>query len=244
MAMETAIEELRSMMGELQQQVRALSVARESENVAAEESLPPGSPIPPGLRESRPGKDKERIPLSRIRNIDKCGVFEGKPLTYLNWESRLLAALNDEPGVKDLIIWAINHETDLTLDDVRKYPKQDALMLDPEVYSAQLYSLLINVTDGTPGLMVDNTIGDNGLQAMRRLHKNYAFVTPQARRKLIHQILHPTQAKTYEEILEMQEIWEKNRSRYEEVTENKLPDDVLVVGYCSLLPHPRCTTTC
>ena len=229
----TALTTLTNAVARLQSQMNDLEGQRSPRRrmmspVRTSRDGPPGISTGPAV--------KERIPLSQIRNVDKCGVFSGKPLTYFTWSSKLWSTLNDEPGLKRLIKWAIEQKNDITMEELRRYDGE-GLQQDPEVYSNQLYSLLMTITSDVPLLMVLNTTGDNGLQAMRKLHHAYALITAQARRKLIQQLLHPKQARTYEEVLGHQEQWEQIRCRYEEATNSTLPDDVLIVGYSALLPN-------
>ena len=62
------------------------------------------------------------------------------------------------------------------------------------------------------------------------------MVTAQGRRKLLTSILQPKAAKSYSDIIDVQESWERLLIRYQETAQQELPQDVLIVAFTALLP--------
>lgn len=182
------------------------------------------------------GTPKERTPLSRLRGLEHVGVFDGRVENFLPWKERLESFLADEPGLSSLLLWAERQTGPIHSDDLDLYEGDGDLILHASVYSQQMHTLLMQKTQGTPFNQTRNTKG-NGLEAWRKIVRLNDLMTPQVRRRLLQQVIQPKPSRNYAEVADAEEAWERSRARYEESAPTKLPEDVLVTAYMSLLPQ-------
>ena len=110
-------------------------------------------------------------------------------------------------------------------------------MSDVEWYSGQVHSVLMIFTTGTPHSLVDIP-DDNGFEAWRKLHEEYANITPQGKRSLLGRVLNFRKAKGYEDLLGMQAEWERAVIKYNETEgTQRLSEDVLITAHMHILPE-------
>lgn len=190
----------------------------------------------PAPAASTSGTSRERIPLSRLRGVEACGTFGGKQEAYEVWKDKLESFLSDEPGLGRFLRWAEKEEELLTDDDVDLYPHADDLLMTPAMYSGQMATLLKQRTSGVAYAMVNNC-GTNGMRAWQRLARANDLVTAQTRRRLLGQVLQPPAAKSIEEVVALEEAWDRALAKYHSTAKNPLPEDVQVVAYMALLPQ-------
>ena len=220
------------------------------------------TPIPPSP-ESRPSKEPEhstgmaskgskkrwdeRMPLSRLKGVDKLTHFKGERAEFPTFRKKLVNFLAEEPKLREVLKDISKNHKEKIIDDralkdlARKYDDDGVSV---EAYSSQLHSLLINITESTAFDLVDGIVVDgkegNGFEAWRVLNDEFAPETPEDRRSLVRKITHPEhRAKDYNGILQAQTLWQSNVDRYNDMLkdgESKLADDILISGYIALLP--------
>ena len=182
--------------------------------------------------------EKERTPLSRLKNVEKIGSFDGDPEKWEQWKDKLQSFLDDEPGLGEVLKRVAKMEVEITEIQIGFMPK-GVMMLSPQIYSKQLSTLLKMLTTGVAWDIVSNSDG-NGFRAWQRLHLELASTTPQKKRALLKKVLQPERATTMEELTAKQEKWETALIKYKDVlrdNETQLSDDVLVCSYVALLPQ-------
>ena len=185
---------------------------------------------------------RERTSLSKLKGADHLPKFTGSREGFPKFGKKVVNFLHEEPKLRDIMRDVVRRYKEVVIDD-RRIKELASEYDDEEVsvaaYSAQLYSLLIGITDDTPFDLVDGTNG-NGFEAWRKLHSEYAPESPEDKREQVQHITHPpVRAKNYQEILHAQTEWEKAVTRYGEMLrdgEPLLSDDVLITGYMAILP--------
>ena len=60
-------------------------------------------------------------------------------------------------------------------------------------------------------------------------------MTPQGKRAILDQLMHYRRAKSYDDVLAVQEEWEALFQRYKEVATEPVPKDVLITAYSKIL---------
>ena len=82
------------------------------------------------------------------------------------------------------------------------------------------------------------TSDDNGFEAWRKLHEEYANITPQGKRSLLGRVLSFRKAKGYEDFLGVQAEWERVVIKYNETEgTQRLSEAVLITAYMHILPE-------
>ena len=114
-------------------------------------------------------------------------------------------------------------DKEVDAEGVNVYPRKAELMLPPAVYSKQLHTLLLNRTSGAAYNQASNTKG-SGPRAWQQLAKSHALVTPQMRRHMLTQILQPRPANKFDDIVAVEEAWEKMVRVHHETAKQRVPD--------------------
>ncbi len=192
------------------------------------------------------GADK-RVPWSRIRGADKLPHFKGVREEFEAWSTKVMTFLADEPGLRPMLLKVKRLTEKVSDKDWEEVLKDlqakgiDMNMTDIEWFSEQLYSFLIGITHGTPYAMVKN-LENEGWEAWRQLHEEYAGVTPLGKRQILKQLMSHRRAKGYEDVLAVQAEWEAIYLRYKEVA-GELPEDVKITAYMNILPEKIAEST-
>ena len=188
---------------------------------------------------SRSPPEKTRFPLSKGRGIEKVPDFAGNKVEFPGWTKRVCIYLGDDPQLRQILKEVRTIYRDKAIDDeiLRELQaKHGKNPDDVQWYTGQVHDVLMMVTSGTPHSIVDNT-NENGLEAWRQLHVEYANVTPQGKRSLLGLVLNFKKAKGYEDLLAVQAAWERALSKYEETPNTqKLTEDILISAYMNILP--------
>ena len=185
-------------------------------------------------------KHNNRTPLAKQRNLDRVPTFAGKRDEFPTFDKKVLNFVADEPGLRDLLKKISTDLTirkkELTKDILNDLDLESNLKIDIQDLSRELHAMLVAVTDGTPGALVEAADG-NGFEAWRILQTEYHSVTSEGRRQLLSKVIQPTRVKTYQEILPAQAEWEKYKTRYMELSGKRdMDDDLLVTSYMGILP--------
>ena len=141
--------------------------------------------------------DNKRTPLSKSRGIDKVPTFSGTRTDFPEWTKQVGIFLSDFPDLRLMLKEVKKDHFDKIIDDEileelrTKHNKTDA---DIQWYSSQVHDVLMMVTSGVPHSFVDNC-NENGFEAWRQLHAEYASVTPQGKRSLLGLVLNSKKAK-------------------------------------------------
>jgi hypothetical protein len=136
------------------------------------------------------GRRDRREPLSRIRGFDRLPHFSGKEDEFDTWMTKVTTFLQDEPGLSDIMKRAARATQEIRPEHLNELQEviPEGERVNVQWYSQQLHTGLMMLTEKTPYAIVKNADG-NGLEAWRRLHAEYASVTPQGKRQLLWQLL-------------------------------------------------------
>ena len=190
---------------------------------------------------ARPGDpEPRRHPLTKARGIEKVPNFSGSKAEFIDWTKRVEIFIGDTPELKKMLKDIKTEYRNGKVDDdvlselQRRHGKKEG---DVEWYSGQVHSVLMMITTGTPHSLVD-ICDDNGFEAWRKLHEEYANITPQGKRSLLGRVLNFKKAKGYEDLLAVQAEWERAVIKYSETEgTQKLSEDVLITAYMHILPE-------
>jgi len=164
-----------------------------------------------------PKRDGHRTPLSRTRGFDKLPSFGGKESEFEAWADKVMVFFSDEKGLRHTLKTAAKETVTIGerfIEEMTEEVNDDNI--DVGWYSQQLHTALTFLTMGTPYAIIKNADG-NGYEAWRRLHGLYAAITPQGKRAILNTLMHFKRAKSYDDVLAVQEEWEAVYQRYKEV---------------------------
>ena len=185
------------------------------------------------MRAGGGGTDIRKFRLTKASGIEKVPSFSGNRSEFIDWTKRVEIFLGDAPELRKILK---DIKTEYRNEKVlqRQYGKQEG---DVEWYSGQVHSVLMIFTTGTPHSLVDIS-DDNGFEAWRKLHDEYADITPQGKRSLLGRVLNFKKAKGYEDLLGVQAEWERVVIKYNETEgTQRLSEDVLITAYMHILPE-------
>lgn len=176
----------------------------------------------------RPG-----LPRISERDFRRVDTFAGELGTWRAWSHRFRMALR-----------SVNEEAYMALDWVQRQPEEvdhDAVGLaatgpgpDFSAISHEIYPVLVLLTRGEPGLIVESTT--DSFTAWWRLTKRYAPSTPALKLVEIQAVLTPTPAKNPENVREVIEKWEARTRALREVHDEQLGVGVRVAVLLSIVP--------
>ena len=179
-------------------------------------------------------KGNGKVALIQQKGLDYVSKFDGRPEEYDEWRASLFGFLGVDEWITEMLKWAEGQVKDVNKDMLEDYGNEHGV---PAVrISKQLHTILLAKTEKDPRSLADNVDDNNGVRAWQRIAELFGKVHPRARRRLLEMLLRPKQAKSYEDVVHHQELWEKVLRKYQSTTKIPLPDDVLVVGYMALLP--------
>ena len=184
-----------------------------------------------------PKHEAHRTPLSRIKGFEKLPSFGGKEAEFETWADKVTTFFSDEKGLRHSLKAAAKEPGTIDerfLEELADEVDDDNI--DVGWYSQQFANALTLLTTGTPYSIIKNSDG-NGFDAWRRLHGLYAAMTPQGKRAILDQLMHYRRAKSYDDVLAVQEEWDALLQRYKEVATEPVPQDVLITGYTNILPE-------
>ena len=170
-------------------------------------------------------------PLVDTRAFGRPATFGGDRNEWRQWSfsfTAFLAAASDEAG--PALEWAATQQTAFLMDDVEI---QEPRWVE---VSRQLYLALSLQCKGDPAAMIQNTPGQNGLDAWRKLCQFYEPVTRARRRQKLSQLLQPTPAKTLDETMRVIEAWETEVTRYEAKFAQNIDTEVRIAALVTLAP--------
>jgi hypothetical protein len=182
--------------------------------------------------------DTKKFPLAKQRGIEKVPNFSGVRGEFLNWARRVEVFCADDMTLKELLKKIKTSDEPIDQDLQDKLPA--VLGITPEDvkwYKYQLHILLMTLTSGTPHSLVDTTPDENGFEAWRQLHLEFANTTAQGKRALLGRVLQHPRAKGYEDLLAVQADWEKAVLKYKEATGDTLNKDIMATAYINILPE-------
>ena len=192
------------------------------------------------MRAGGGGADIRKFPLTKARGIEKVPSFSGNKSEFIDWTKRVEIFFGDAPELRKILKdMKTEYRNEKVNDEIlnklqRQYWKQEG---DVEWYSGQVHSVLMIFTTGTPHSLVDIS-DDNGFEAWRQLHEEYANITPQGERSLLGRVLNFRKAKGYEDLLGVQAEWERAVIKYNETEgTQRLSEDVLITAYIHILPE-------
>jgi hypothetical protein len=163
-------------------------------------------------------KDEKKINLVDNRGIGKPDKFSGKESeSYLRWriktESFMFSVF---PEMEQVLNWCEEQEN--TVTEARAQAAFGVGTASPvddlKDKSAQIYSVLQNLLEGEPFMILRNTEKANGLEAWRRINRRYDPSTGAKKSALLRHILNPGKCKL-EELSERIEGWMELVNRYE-----------------------------
>ena len=156
--------------------------------------------------------------LLDTRGLGKPSSFEDKEERFVSWvrkvENYLVASLGE--SFRPLLEWASEHETPVVQNDwdiAYGRGTQDEI---PEITEkiAQLFTVLVALTDGESNDIVIGAGNANGAEAWRKLHRRWDPATGGRKRNLLKSIINPPKCKT-EELSGCLERWLDAIKKYE-----------------------------
>ena len=91
-------------------------------------------------------------------------------------------------------------------------------------------------TGGVALTIVENTLTECGLEAWRRLNREYATKTPQSAQQILAEIVQPGQAKAIGNVSEMLVTWDLKVTEYFGRTSKALDDDLKGYAVRAIMP--------
>ena len=189
--------------------------------------------------EGRPGRQV----LVDTKGIGKPFAFKNEESKFHEWSGKLVnyyCAILGE-AVRPLLEWVSEQETEVTDLEIDADLWEHLDMSVPEL-SNQLYHLLINFTEGESYdlLVTHQHLRGNGLDGWRRLHRRWDPAVAGRSRKLLRMITNPKQT-TMKTCLRGIQAWKMLVTRYERRRDEKgqrrkLPDDIKLSSFETLLP--------
>ena len=232
MATEQQIEELRQQMaqlGQLLQQSRDRETMLEGRLQGLEVA---GGQIGPALQALATSQsemanamkqDERKMNLVDNRGIGKPDKFTGaEKESFLRWKVKLESYMYSVfPEMEKVLLWAEDEDQTVTIDRARAvFGIGTAEPVEGlESMTTQLYSVLQNLLEGEPFMIVRNTEKGNGFESWRRITRRYDPSTGAKKSALLRHILSPGKSKL-EELSEKIESWMELVNRYEARREN------------------------
>jgi hypothetical protein len=201
------------------------------------------------MMEAFNAKKKEPARLVDTRGIGKPPTFGNKEDKILEkdfpvWQSKVMNyVVSVYKDLKDPMEWAVNMQMPIGEKEVNeKYGTYaDALdqLDDVEDKIHQLYSVLVQITEGEANDIVCNSSGQ-GLEAWRKLARRYDPLARGRIRNLLLYVINPGRS-TINDLQGALERWEEQVNKYTNSTDKHgkrrdLPEDIKMAALESLVP--------
>eukprot|EP00971_Amphidinium_carterae_P052761 1038970-Amphidinium_carterae.1 len=121
--------------------------------------------------------------------------------------------------------WAKDHPEAITREVLSTKAGQESWGVDATTVNRQLHVALVSLCKDEALTVVRNSVQSSGLDAWRRLVKEYEPNTPQANLRLLRKILQPPQ-QILSNLRPAIENWEKDLTKYRDRTQEDLSDSI------------------